>query len=180
MTTADETLPKELITLWPKLGSSYRLLRRWDRKGGIIFVGEGDQGLSAARIVAGALSGKTIEVPVDGIPKTEYEKVLGKYLDQSVTDVKAAAAGMDRLCVIIPRIDRQASWLRQVIKGYCENGRRPFVLLLTCPDLEWMPTELNGHLTECRKKGAPRRTTGQRQLEKLKRPKDGAQRSLLK
>jgi len=178
METGAATLPSELLTLWPKLGKTYRMLRRWDRRGGIAFICDGDQGLAAAREVAAALRGKNIEMPVGGMPKAEYEKVIGRFLDRGVSDAVARSAGMEQLCVIIPRIDTQPKWLRDSIKGYCEFGARPFVLLMTCPDMDWLEYQsLGGFVDECRKKGAPRRTPGERELAQLRRPR-GVQRPL--
>jgi hypothetical protein len=180
MNEPDEALPQKLLTLWPKLGTAYRMLRRWDHRSGILFIGDDEQGLVTARGVAAALRGKTIEIPVAGLPKAEYERLIGKYLDRSMSDVVARNAGMEQLCVIIPRIDMQPKWLRDSIKPYCEFGSRPLVLLMTCADLEWLPRgSLSGFVYECRKKGATRRSPGQKELKKLSSPRSGVQRSLL-
>ena len=180
MKTAADTLPNELLTLWPKLGPSYRIVRRRDRRGGMIFIGDDEQGLFAARAVAVALRGKTVEIPVDGLTKSDFQKLVGKYLDKSTSDSVARHAGMEQLCVVIPRIDKQPKWLRESVASYCEIGSRPLMLLLTCPDLDWRDDSLRGHLYECRKKGATRRSPGQQELVKLTRPKSGVQKSLFK
>jgi hypothetical protein len=151
-------LPPELLTLWPKLQSAFRVVSRWGGRTGIIFISADDQGLEAARQVASAVGGKRIELAETGLKKEEYEKQVGRFLDRSVLDGEARWMGADRICLIIPRIDRQPKWLRASLKGYCERSKRPFVLLLTCPDLEWMPEELGGHLYECRKKGAAKKS----------------------
>jgi hypothetical protein len=180
MNVALETLPSELLTLWPKLGRSYRLLRGWDRRGGILFITDDDQGLTAARQVATALRGRIFELPLSGLPKKEFERVLRRHLEETVTAGTARAAEIERLCIIIPRIDMQAKWLRDSIKRYCEVGERPLALLLTCRDLDWMESSLRGHLFECRKKGAPRRTPGQRALVKQSKKRAETQRSFLR
>lgn len=144
-----------------------------------MFICDGDQGLAAAREVAAALRGKTVELPGTGMTKAEFAKAVGKYLDESVTDQKAKAAGMDQLCVIFPRIDLQPKWLRDSIRKYCEFGTRPLVLLMTCADLDWTDRGTLSFLYQCRKKGAPQRTPAQREFKKLSRPKGLVQRSLL-
>ena len=154
-----EGLPAELLTLWPKLEPAFRLLRQWDRRDGIVFISADDQGLLAARQVAAALGGKTIELTDARIRKEDYDAQIGKYLDKKLVECATLFdEPVDRLCVIIPRIDTQPDWLHHKIKHACENAPRPFVLLLTCPDLEWMPDFLRSHLTECRKKGAARKS----------------------
>jgi len=148
------TLPANLLTLWPKLGPAFGVVRRWNGPRGIIFITEDDQGIDAARQVASVVGGKTVELAETGLKKDEFEKDVGRFLDRSVLDGEARWMGMDRVCLIIPRIDRQPKWLPAKLKSYWDSYRRPFILLLTCPDIEAMPEDLKGHLYECRKKGA--------------------------
>jgi len=153
------TLPIELQTLWPKLQPAFRLVRQWDRRDGIIFVSDDDQSLLAARQVAAALCGTTIELTDNPIRKEDYDAQVGKYLDKKLVESETLLdEPKDRLCFIIPRIDTQPDWLYHKIKSACERAPRPFVLLLTCADLQWMPDFLRGHLHECRKKGAARKS----------------------
>lgn len=149
------TLPAELLTLWPKLQPAYRLVREWDRRDGIVFISDDDQSLLAARQVAEALGGTTIELTEPKIRKDDYDAKVGKYLDKNLIESPTLFdEPVERLCVLISRIDTQPDWLYHKIKHACEHAPRPFVLLVTCPDLAWMPGFLRGHLFECPKKGS--------------------------
>jgi|SRR5579864_1291396 len=161
MQEPDKTLPQELLTRWPKLQSAHILLRRWNRRGGIIFMAPADEALTAARQVAAARNGKTIELSPAKVLKDDFNKELGRFIDGSLTEKEVQFAGMDRLCIIIPRIDKQPKWLRESLKGYCDRLGPPVVFLLTCPDLDWMPSSLEAILHACRKTGRPRNPSEQ-------------------
>jgi hypothetical protein len=154
MSTEPKELSPKFLTLWPKLKTSYRVLQRWVGRSGIIFISDDDQALITASAVGKALLGTTIELPSTGLKKSEFHSKVGKFLDGSMGVGEIQFAGMDKLCVIIPRIDEQPIWLRKGLKGICERRGHPVALLVTCPDLDWMPSSLKGHLGECRKKGA--------------------------
>lgn len=144
----------ELATLWPKLPTAFRMLRHLDRRSGIFFISDDEQGLLAARKVAGLLGGKLLELPEEPVKKAEFHQTVGRFLDGEVLDSVANEAGMNRLCLVIPRIDKQPKWLHGRILHWCEQSRYPFTFLMTCPALDWMSKSMNGYFYDCRKKGA--------------------------
>jgi hypothetical protein len=158
MPTAIEKIPDRLLSLWPKLKRSLRVIENREGRGGIIFISSDDQSLIVARAVAKSLGRKTFELPAKGLKKEVYDKQIGKLLDGSIGKGTASFRGIDRLTIVIPRIDKQPQWFRLLLKAYCDGGGSTVAFLATCPDLDWMESSLRGHLLVCRKKGASRNT----------------------
>lgn len=148
-----EDLPPRLMTLWPQLESSLRVVGKYANHTGLLFVSGDGQALEACHLVAKSLAWPTIEYTTPDFSEAEFRARAYEPVMQHERQVELFEP-QDRLCILISNLDDRPRCVHSGIKGILERGRLPSIVLATACDESKLPSYLNGHLYVCHKKGA--------------------------
>jgi len=152
-------LDAKLLSLWPKLKQSYRLVSQKGRTDGILFLCKGRQAEEAMEAVAEALALPRIDFSIGRVGRKDFKEKT-ELLFQTSHQMDLFGINADAYCLTISRLDEYGEWLAMHVKAIFEGRKVPCVILATASDEKSLPTYLGGHFHVCRKKGAPVRAPG--------------------
>lgn len=149
-------LDAKLLSLWPKLKQSYRLVSQVGRTDGILFLCKGKQAEEAMDAVAQALGLPRIDFGIGKVGRKHFIETTA-FLLQPSHQPDLFEINSEAYCLIIPRIDEYGEWMAMHLKAILERAKVACVVLATATDNTNLPSYLDGHFHICRKKGAPAR-----------------------